>query len=43
MKQQASAATGTGLKGKNIIEAKTLYVGIDIHQKDWQVATIGIT
>jgi len=45
MKQQASAATGTGLKGKNIIDftAKTLYVGIDIHQKDWQVATIGIT
>ena len=42
MKQQTSAATGTGIKGKNIIDfaGKTLYVGIDIHQKDWQVATV---
>jgi transposase len=42
MKQQTSAATETGLKGRNIIDftGKTLYVGIDIHQKDWQVATV---
>jgi transposase len=42
MKQQTSAATETSLKGKNIIDfkGKTLYVGIDIHQKDWQVATV---
>jgi transposase len=42
MKQQTSAATETRFKGKNIIDftGKTLYVGIDIHQKDWQVATV---
>lgn len=42
MKQQTSAATETGSKGKNIIDftGKTLYTGLDIHQKDWQVATV---
>jgi transposase len=42
MKQQTSAATETRFKDKNIIDftGKTLYVGIDIHQKDWQVATV---
>jgi hypothetical protein len=36
MKQQTSAATETRIKGKNIIDftGKTLYVGIDVHQKD---------
>ena len=36
MKQQTSAATETSFKGKNIIDfvGKTLYVGIDVHQKD---------
>src|SRR5882672_2307527 len=42
MKQQTSATTGTRFKGRNLIDfsGKTLYVGIDIHQKDWQVATV---
>lgn len=42
MKQQTSAATGTRVKGNNIVDftGKTLYVGIDVHQKDWQVATV---
>ena len=42
MKQQTSAATETGFKGKNIIDftGKTLCVGIDVHQKDWQVGTV---
>jgi len=42
MRQQTSAATETHFKGKNIIDftGKTLYVGIDVHQKDWQVATV---
>lgn len=42
MRQQTSAATETRFKGKNIIDftGKTLYVGIDVHQKDWQVATV---
>jgi transposase len=42
MKQQTSAATETWNKGKNIIDftGKTLYVGIDVHQKDWQAATV---
>ncbi len=42
MKQQTSATTETCIKGKNIIDfsGKTLYVGIDVHQKDWQVATV---
>ena len=40
MKKQTSAATETKGKGKNIINylGKTIFVGIDIHQKDWQVA-----
>ena len=42
MKQQTSAATGTRVKGNNIVDftGKPLYVGIDVHQKDWQVATV---
>src|SRR5882672_8328677 len=42
MKQQTSAAIETRFKGKNIIDfaCKTLYVGIDVHQRDWQVATV---
>jgi len=41
MKQQTSATTGTRVKGNNIVDCtgKT-YVGIDVHQKDWQVATV---
>ena len=42
MKQQTSAATETRIKGNTIIDfrGKTLYVGIDVHQKDWQVAIV---
>jgi transposase len=42
MKQQTSAATETGFKGKNIIDfsGKTLCVGIDVHLNDFQVATV---
>ena len=47
MRQQTSAATETRFKDKNISDSyridftgKTLYVGIDVHQKDWQVATV---
>jgi transposase len=42
MKQQTSATTGTGSKGKTIIDftGKTLHVGLDVHQKDFQVATV---
>jgi transposase len=42
MKQQTSAASETYTKGKNIIDfsGKTIYVGIDIHQKDYQVAKV---
>jgi transposase len=42
MKQQTSAATETGSKGKNIIDfaGKTLHVGIDVHLKDYQVAAV---
>ena len=40
MKQQTSAATETRNKGRRIIDfsGKTIFVGIDIHKKDWQVA-----
>jgi transposase len=40
MKQQTSAAPETQIKGKRIIDfsGKTIFVGIDIHKKDWQVA-----
>jgi transposase len=42
MKQQTSAATETRIKGNTVIDftGKTLYVGIDVHQKDWQVAVV---
>jgi Transposase and inactivated derivatives len=40
MKKQTSATTETQIKGRKIIDysGKTIYVGIDMHQKDWQVA-----
>ena len=42
MKQQTSAASETLVKGRNIIDftGRTIYVGIDVHQKDYQVAKI---
>ena len=42
MKQQTSATTETQIKGRNFIDysGKTLYVGIDVHQKDYQVAVV---
>jgi hypothetical protein len=42
MKQQTSAATETGFKGKNIIDfsGKTICVGINVHLVDFQVATV---
>jgi transposase len=42
MKQQTSATTETGIKSSNIIDftGKTIYVGIDVHQKDYQVAKV---
>src|SRR6266487_3316178 len=42
MKQQTSAASETLTKVKNIIDfsGKSIYVGIDVHQKDYQVAKI---
>ncbi len=42
MKQQTSATSETLLKGKSIIDftGKTIYVGIDVHQKDYQVAKV---
>jgi transposase len=42
MKKQTSATTETQFKGRNMIDfsGKTIYVGIDIHQKDWQVAKV---
>jgi len=47
MKQQTSAAPETRNKGRRIIDfsGKTIFVGIDIHKKDWQVALFyeGIT
>lgn len=41
MKQQTSATTETGIKIRNIVSFadKTIFVGIDVHKKDWQVAT----
>lgn len=41
MKQQTSAATETKGKGREIIDysGKTIFVGIDIHQHEWQVVT----
>jgi transposase len=42
MKQQTSAASETYTKGRNIIDysGKTICVGIDVHQKDYQVAKV---
>ena len=42
MKQQTSAASETQTKGRNIIDysGKTICVGIDVHQKDYQVAKV---
>jgi len=42
MKQQTFAASEAGIKGRDIIDftGKTIYVGIDVHQKDYQVAKI---
>ena len=42
MRQQTSAATETCIKGRNIIDftGKTIYVGIDVHQEDYQVAKV---
>jgi transposase len=42
MKQQTSAASETCIKGRNIIDftGKTIYVGIDVHEKDYQVAKV---
>ena len=42
MKQQTSATSETNVKGRNIIDftGKTVYVGVDVHQKDYQVAKV---
>jgi hypothetical protein len=42
MRQQTSAASETLTKGRNIIDftGKTIYVGIDVHQIDYQVAKV---
>jgi transposase len=42
MKKQTSATTETNIKGRNIIDftGKTIYVGIDVHEKDLQVAKV---
>ena len=42
MKQQTFATSGTGIKDKTIIDysGKVIYVGIDVHQKDYQVAKV---
>ena len=39
MKEQTSATTGTSTKGRTMIDftGKTVYVGIDVHKKDWQI------
>jgi len=39
MKQQTSATTETLSKGRTMIDftGKTIFVGIDVHQKEWQV------
>lgn len=39
MKEQTSAATETLTKGRTMIDftGKTIYVGIDVHKKDWQI------
>lgn len=42
MKKQTSAAAETQSKGRQLIDfsGKTIYVGIDTHKKDWQVAKV---
>lgn len=42
MKKQTSATTETCVKGSQIIDfsGKVIYVGIDVHQSDWQVAKV---
>src|SRR3954469_10945034 len=42
MKQQTSATTETSIKGRTIIDytGKTICVGIDTHEKDYQVAKV---
>lgn len=42
MKQQTSATTETCTKGRTVVDfsGQTIYVGIDVHQKDYQVAKI---
>jgi transposase len=42
MRQQTSATSETQIKGKNIIDftGKTIFVGIDVHLKDYQVAKV---
>jgi transposase len=42
MKQQTSATIETVFKGRTVTDfsSKTIYVGIDVHQKDYQVAKI---
>ena len=42
MKQQTSGATETQTKGSQIMDfrGKIIYVGIDVHLKDWQVAKV---
>jgi transposase len=42
MKQQTSATTETNIKGRNLIDftGKTIHVGIDVHEKDFQVAKV---
>lgn len=42
MKQQTSATIETFIKGRTVTDfsGKTIYVGIDVHQKDYQVAKI---
>ncbi len=39
MKEQTSATTETLSKGRTMIDftGKTIYVGIDVHKKDWQI------
>ena len=42
MQQQTSGATETEIKGRNIVDfsGKTICVGIDTHEKDYQVAKV---
>ncbi len=42
MKQQTSATTETSIKGRTIMDygGKRICVGIDTHQKDYQVAKV---